>query len=75
VDHGDVVAPLEYVGQVVADRSGFISPIMCLSSRLVPAAETNLSFKIEDIDELIGAAVDPYVAVRDAYIQSREKRV
>ena len=38
-------------------------------------SETNLSFKVKDIDELTGAAVDPYVAVRDAYIQSREKRV
>lgn len=38
-------------------------------------SETNLSFNVDEIDELIGVAVDPYIAVRDAYIQYREKRV
>ena len=38
-------------------------------------SETDLSFRIEEYDELTGAAVDPYIAVRDAYIQYREKRV
>ena len=38
-------------------------------------SETDLSFRIEEYDELTGAAVDPYIAVRDAYTQYREKRV
>lgn len=38
-------------------------------------SETDLSFRIDEYDELTGASVDPYIAVRDAYIQSREKRV
>lgn len=38
-------------------------------------SETDLTFQIEDYDELTGAAVDPYIAVRDAYLQNREKRV
>jgi len=38
-------------------------------------SETDLSFRFEDYDELTAAAVDPYIAVRDAYIQNRAKRV
>lgn len=38
-------------------------------------SETDLTFRINEYDELTGAAVDPYIAVRDAYIQYREKRV
>lgn len=38
-------------------------------------SETDLTFRFEEYDELTGAAVDPYVAVRDAYLQNREKRV
>ncbi len=38
-------------------------------------AENELSFRLNEYDELTGAAVDPYVAVRDAYIQYRAKRV
>ena len=38
-------------------------------------SETELSFRFEEYDELTGAAVDPYIAVRDAYLQHREKRV
>lgn len=38
-------------------------------------SETNLSFRFEEFDELTAAAVDPYIAVRDAYVQNREKRV
>jgi len=38
-------------------------------------SENDLSLRLNEYDELTGAAVDPYVAVRDAYIQNRAKRV
>ena len=38
-------------------------------------SESDLSFRFEAYDELVGGAVDPYLAVRDAYLQNREKRV
>lgn len=38
-------------------------------------SETDLSFRLNEYEELTAAAVDPYVAVRNAYIQYRAKRV
>jgi len=35
----------------------------------------NLSFQIEDIDALKKATLDPYVAIRDAYVQHRNKLI
>jgi len=64
-----------FVGDTFLDPLTYISPTEVAIGANAVRSETNLSFKIEDIDELIGAAVDPYIAVRDAYIQSREKRV
>ena len=64
-----------FVGDTFLDPLSYISPTEVAIGANAVRSETNLSFKIEEIDELIGAAVDPYVAVRDAYIQSREKRV
>ncbi|MCL5884689.1 MAG: VacJ family lipoprotein [Deltaproteobacteria bacterium] len=57
------------------DPLTYISPPEAAIGANAVRSETDLSFRIEEIDELTGAAVDPYVAVRDAYSQSREKRV
>jgi phospholipid-binding lipoprotein MlaA len=35
----------------------------------------NLSFQIEDIDALKEAVLDPYVAIRDAYVERRNKLI
>ena len=35
----------------------------------------DLSFQIEDIDALKEAAFDPYIAVRDAYVEYRNKLI
>jgi len=35
----------------------------------------NTSLRIGEYESLIGAAIDPYVAIRDAYVQSRMKAV
>jgi len=64
-----------FVGDTFLDPVTYISPAQVAIGANAVRSETNLSFKIEDIDELTGGAVDPYIAVRDAYIQSREKRV
>jgi phospholipid-binding lipoprotein MlaA len=37
--------------------------------------ENDLSFRLDEYEELIASSVDPYVAVRNAYIQIRAKRV
>jgi phospholipid-binding lipoprotein MlaA len=38
-------------------------------------SQTDLSFRIGEYEQLTGAAVDPYVAVREAYLQHRAKRL
>jgi phospholipid-binding lipoprotein MlaA len=64
-----------FVGDTFLDPLTYISPTELAIGANAVRSETNLSFKIDEIDELTGAAVDPYIAVRDAYVQSREKRV
>lgn len=64
-----------FVGDTFLDPLTYIPGTEAAIGANAFRSETNLSFKFEDIDELTGAAVDPYIAVRDAYIQSREKRV
>lgn len=63
------------VGDAFLDPLSYISDTETAIGAYAFRSETDLSFKVEEIDELVGGAVDPYVAVRDAYIQSREKRV
>ena len=38
-------------------------------------AETDLTFRINEYEELTDAAVDPYTAVKDVYLQYRAKKV
>jgi phospholipid-binding lipoprotein MlaA len=64
-----------FVGDTFLDPLTYLSPAELAIGANAVRSETNLSFKIDEIDELTGAAVDPYIAVRDAFIQSREKRV
>jgi phospholipid-binding lipoprotein MlaA len=35
----------------------------------------SLSFRLGDYEALKAAAVEPYVAIRNAYIQNREKKI
>jgi phospholipid-binding lipoprotein MlaA len=64
-----------FVGDTFLDPLTYLSPAELAIGANAVRSETNLSFKMDEIDELTGAAVDPYIAVRDAFIQSREKRV
>ena len=45
-----------------------------LGTRFV-RAQTDLTFRINEYEELTDAAVDPYAAVKDVYIQYRAKKV
>lgn len=63
------------VGDAFLDPLTYISPTEGAIGARAVRSETDLSFRIEEYDELTGAAVDPYIAIRDAYIQYREKRV
>jgi phospholipid-binding lipoprotein MlaA len=51
-----------------------LAPGPALGARFARST-TDLSFRIDEYEELTGAAVDPYAAVRDAYIQYRAKRL
>jgi len=64
-----------FVGDTFLDPMTYIPNTEAAIGAYAVRSETNLSFKIEEIDDLIDASVDPYVAVRDAYLQNREKRV
>lgn len=63
------------VGDAFLDPLSYIPNTEEAIGARVIRSETNLSFRFEEYDELTGAAVDPYIAVRDAYVQNREKRV
>jgi len=41
----------------------------------VARSETDLTFRINECEELTDAAIDPYAAVKDAYLQYRAKKV
>jgi phospholipid-binding lipoprotein MlaA len=47
------------------------------ASSVIKAYDTvnETSFRIGDYEALKEAAIDPYVAIRDAYIQNRKKKV
>ncbi|HEX9205911.1 MAG TPA: VacJ family lipoprotein [Candidatus Deferrimicrobiaceae bacterium] len=51
-----------------------LAPGPALGARFVRST-TDLSFRIDEYEELTDAAVDPYAAVRDFYIQYRAKRL
>jgi phospholipid-binding lipoprotein MlaA len=59
----------------------FLRPFFYLDSTCVKAAiysvrQTNLSsFYIDDYEALKASAIDPYIAMREAYIQYRQKKV
>ncbi len=63
------------VGDTLLDPLSYLPTMEAAIGARVLRSETELSFRHEQYDELTGAAVDPYIAVRDAYLQHREKRV
>jgi phospholipid-binding lipoprotein MlaA len=71
-------SPRDTVGLVV---DAFLAPASYLSPWYVGAGTrgydmvNDTSLKIGDYESLKGAAIDPYVAIRDAYVQYRLKKV
>jgi len=63
------------VGDMFLDPLNYLPTMEVAIGARVLRSETELSFRYKEYDELTGAAVDPYIAVRDAYLQYREKRV
>ncbi|MEW6719039.1 MAG: VacJ family lipoprotein [Thermodesulfobacteriota bacterium] len=64
-----------YFGDSILDPVSYVQPAGASIGVKGYREENNLSLRIGVYEELTGAAVDPYVAVRDAYVQSRAKAV
>lgn len=63
------------VGDTFLDPTTYLlSWEAALGTRFV-RAQTDLTFRINEYEELTDAAVDPYAAVKDVYIQYRAKKV
>lgn len=64
-----------YFGDSVLDPVSYLQPPSASVGVNAYRAENGLSLRIGVYEELTGSAVDPYVAVRDAYVQNRAKAV
>jgi phospholipid-binding lipoprotein MlaA len=63
------------VGDIFLDPLTYLlTPGAAIGARFA-RSQTDLSFRIGEYEQLTGAAVDPYIAVREAYIQHRAKRL
>jgi phospholipid-binding lipoprotein MlaA len=63
------------VGDAFLTPSTYLSPWYAGAGTRVYDTVNDTSLKIGDYESLKGAAIDPYVAIRDAYVQSRLKKV
>jgi phospholipid-binding lipoprotein MlaA len=62
------------VGDTFLDPTTYLHRDAAIGMRVV-RSETDLTFRINEYEELTDAAVDPYAAVKDVYIQYRAKKV
>jgi phospholipid-binding lipoprotein MlaA len=62
------------VGDTFLDPTTYLHRDAAIGMRVV-RSETDLTFRINEYEELTDAAVDPYEAVKDVYIQYRAKKV
>jgi phospholipid-binding lipoprotein MlaA len=63
------------VGDTFLDPTTYVlRPVYAIGTRVI-RSENDLSFRLNQYEELTGGAVDPYVAVRDAYLQYRANLV
>lgn len=63
------------VGDYFLYPFSYVDPWYAGSGVKVYGKENDISLKIGDYESLKEAAVDPYVAIRDAYVQYRQKKV
>lgn len=76
-----IIGPSSLRDSVGLVGDGFLNPINYIRPAWKPIAITAYdtlnytSLHIGDYEDIIKAAIDPYVAIRDAYIQHRKKKV
>lgn len=76
-----IIGPSSLRDSVGLLGDGFLNPINYIRPAWKPIAITAYdtlnytSLHIGDYEDIIKAAIDPYVAIRDAYIQHRKKKV
>lgn len=63
------------VGDYFLHPVTYVEPVWVSSGIKVYEAFNDISFKIGDYESLIEGAIDPYVSIRDAYVQHRRKLV
>ena len=64
-----------YIGDLFLNPVSYVSPPEA-SLAITSYDEVNeTSFHIEDYEDLKKAAIDPYISIRDAYMQHRKKKV
>lgn len=64
-----------FVGEIFLDPVRYVDPTETSMAITAYDAVNETSFKIGDYESLKEAAIDPYVSIRDAYIQNRKKKV
>ncbi|HYA11470.1 MAG TPA: VacJ family lipoprotein [Thermodesulfovibrionales bacterium] len=64
-----------YVGDLFLHPVSYITPIETAVGIDAHDKVNETSFHIGDYEDIIKAAVDPYISIRDAYVQHRKKKV
>lgn len=63
------------VGDMFMDPVFYAEPEVLAISISAVSAANDMSFRLEEYDTLKAVTVDPYIAMRDAYIQYRKKQI
>jgi len=63
------------VGDWLLDPAKYVDPFEVSAGLWVVENVNDTSFRIGDYESLKDAAIDPYISLRNAYIQNRQKRV
>lgn len=64
-----------WVGDLFLDPVTYVDPTEASAGIMAYEALNETSFKIGDYEALKEAAIDPYISIRDAYVQHRKKKV
>jgi phospholipid-binding lipoprotein MlaA len=63
------------VGDMFLDPVSYVNPVEAAAGITVYDKVNETSFHIGDYEDLKKSAVDPYISIRDAYVQYRNKKV
>jgi phospholipid-binding lipoprotein MlaA len=64
-----------FLGDISLDPVWYVKPLEASIAIMAYDAVNETSFEIGDYESLKEAAIDPYVAIRDAYVQNRQKKL